>query len=1302
MKKLVLFLCFALLISTVNFAQVPQIERDALIDFYNVTDGANWNDNTNWNTANPVSSWFGVTTQIINSVEHVTGISLGDNNLQPNIPSSIGNLTELVEFFVVNTARLFGSANSIPVEMGTLSKLQTFWIEHWNLQGLIPSSFGNLNALTTLIISNTNMDGVIPSSLNTLPVLESFSINDNNFSGTIPDFTSSPINLFRIQNNNFQFGDFENEFAIYLANIATFTYSPQKALTVSPNNFLVAVGDSLTLNSAPISGSANLYQWVLNGSPVAGGTSVNLDLINIQNTEFGTYNCFVTNTIVSGLSILSATIQVSQDPLTHPDYPALLALYNATNGANWKDNTNWLDINQPLSTWIGITEENGRVTGINLGSYNNVIGTLPPEITTLTELKTFWIQGANLTGEIPSNIGDLANLTEFVLNYTTGLTGNIPTSLLNAPNLIFLVVSDNELEGTIPDFSSFNLVFFFIHNNKFQFGDFENEFTAYQSTAGANFRYKPQKRTSIDQSQIVSIGDNVFFDAIVSGNNNIYQWYHNNVLLAGEVSSTLTLNNIQTSQFGIYRCDITSSIVTGLTLQTGNFNIGGNPETNPDYPALVAFYNATNGDNWKNNTNWLDINQPLASWFGITETNGRVTDINLNRNFLNGSLPPEIGDLSELKTFNIINALQRELPSEFFNLTKLENLNLSASGIGFASSNSLTQIGNLVNLINLDLGFNGFSGNIPTEISNLINLQTLILHHNRFEGTIPSSFTALTNLQSLILSNNNLSGAIPDLSSISTLSNFDIQKNNLVFPDLEPNFSALTTLPSFVYSPQKKVGDVHGLAGNVGDTITLETVPGLGTGLTIDWYRIDELGNFTFISSGLTLDVTINTASDYGDYAYLVSSTIVTGLILESNKIILGPNPATHPDYNDLIALYNATNGDNWTKPWDITAPIHYWNIPPSFRPAKLTFDPVTDRVDIIDLSRNNLTGTLPPEVGNMTSLTRFQVFANDLTGEVPSEIWNLVNLKYLWLGAQSSRQLLLPGGIPPEISNMTNLFWLNLTWIPLTLPLQPELFNLPNLERLRMVNCGLTGVLPVGLGTIDNVLLGDNNFEGAIPADILNSTGNSRLSLRNNFFDFSDLEPLVLADNYTTLFYTPQRTKDVAQTVNETPGNDIVLSVDDTDISRAAKTKAVNNEYQWFKDNVAIAGANASTYTIFNAQPTDSGVYFCEITNPLLPGLVITRADITVNVGTLGIEEDELNTLKIYPNPTKDFLTIIFNNIENNGSLRIYDIRGRLVLEQKLKSDSSILDMTQFQNGMYILNIKTDNRNVTKKIIKQ
>ena len=96
-------------------------------------------------------------------------------------------------------------------------------------------------------------------------------------------------------------------------------------------------------------------------------------------------------------------------PLHAGDRAALEALYHAANGADWSDNTNWLS-SRPLRDWYGvITDANGRVTRLDLGS-NELVGTVPPELGNLDNLVVLNLMNNDLSGAIPSEIGDLNKL----------------------------------------------------------------------------------------------------------------------------------------------------------------------------------------------------------------------------------------------------------------------------------------------------------------------------------------------------------------------------------------------------------------------------------------------------------------------------------------------------------------------------------------------------------------------------------------------------------------------------------------------------------------------------------------------------------------------------------------------------------------------------------------------------------------------------------------------------------------------------------------------------------------------------
>ena len=109
-----------------------------------------------------------------------------------------------------------------------------------------------------------------------------------------------------------------------------------------------------------------------------------------------------------------------------PDVDALTALYQATDGDNWKSNTNWLS-DQPISTWHGVSvNDAGRVDALHLDN-NQLVGHLPPELGKLEELTRLRIAGNRLSGQIPQELVSLP-LDQLDLSRNQ-LSGPIPTGL---------------------------------------------------------------------------------------------------------------------------------------------------------------------------------------------------------------------------------------------------------------------------------------------------------------------------------------------------------------------------------------------------------------------------------------------------------------------------------------------------------------------------------------------------------------------------------------------------------------------------------------------------------------------------------------------------------------------------------------------------------------------------------------------------------------------------------------------------------------------------------------------------------
>ncbi|MEE9464029.1 MAG: leucine-rich repeat domain-containing protein [Candidatus Neomarinimicrobiota bacterium] len=743
-----------------------------------------------------------------------------------------------------------------------------------------------------------------------------------------------------------------------------------------------------------------------------------------------------------------------------------------------------------------------------------------------------------------------------------------------------------------------------------------------------------------------------------------------------------------------------------------------------DSLALVALYNSTDGANWTNNTGWLT--GPVSNWNGVNVLGGRVTRILLYTNNLSGPIPAQLGNLSNLNELFIPdNGLTGSIPEELGNLANLTSLSLDANQLigsipaelgilanlqslsldqnqltGFipaelgnlANLTSLTlegnnltgsiptELGNLANLQWLNLGTNQLSGYIPAELGNLANLTFLRLHSNQLTGSIPAGLGNLANLQWLYLGFNRLTGSLPvelgnlvnletlylnsnqltglpDLSTLTALSVLKVPSNRLTFEDLEPNMGVAST--NFTYAPQDSVGAIL-------DTILypdanlILTVSVGGSANVYQWIH-DGLD-----ITGATTDTYTITGAQQGDtgaYVLKITNTIATGLTLYSRPMDVTVYTGLQVDSLALVALYDSTDGANWTTTWNLNTPVNTWY------GVTVSGGQVTE----VNLNQSNLNGPIPAELGNLANLTYLYLGSNQLSGPIPAELGNLANLTQLNL---SSNQLSgsipaelgsldnltslcldhnqLSGSIPAELGNLANLTRLYLSSNQLSGSIPAELGNLANLTRLYLHSTQLSGSIPAELGNLANLtvlLLYSTQLSGSIPAELGNLANLTQLHLylnqlsgsipvelgnladltllnlsynqlsglpdlstltaleylkvENNRLTFRDIEPNmgVASSRFT---YAPQDSVGAAFDTTLYAGSNLILTV---------TVGGTANQYQWVKDGVELPGAISSALSISPVAHVDSGSYVLRITNTIVTGLTLYSRPIRLKV---------------------------------------------------------------------------------------
>ena len=556
-----------------------------------------------------------------------------------------------------------------------------------------------------------------------------------------------------------------------------------------------------------------------------------------------------------------------------------------------------------------------------------------------------------------------------------------------------------------------------------------------------------------------------------------------------------------------------------------------------------------------------------------------LTRLDLAHNFLSGPIPTELGSLTNLELLNLgDNDLTGPIPTELGELASLTRL--------YLYSNSLTgpiptELGRLADLESLRLGDNDLMGPIPTELGELASLTGLWLYSNSLTGPIPTELGELASLTRLSLSSNTLTGAIPtELGRLADLESLYLSYNDLTGP-IPESFLELEALERFRFEGNadlcapgtidfvtwlEGIEDISGPYCNESDAGVLnllyESSGGpdwtnssgwLETPALNEWYGVtaDALGRV------VTLDLTRNglagqLPANLGELAHMTELRIagntglsgrlplsLVGLSLQAlhyaGTELCAPVDTSFRDWLNaipshegtsvqcaplaereiLVAFYHATGGQDWTnnENWLTDAPLGQWH--------GVSTDS-EDRVTELSLFENNLTGSLPPELGHLTRLRILYLPQNwRLTGPIPPQLGNLARLETMRLqftdltgpippelGRLSELTELdvwrarLSGSIPPELGSLANLAVLALGENQLTGPIPPELGNLRSLQQLYLVRNALTGPLPHELGNLSELellSLDQNDLTGSISPELGRLANLKELGVANN-----------------------------------------------------------------------------------------------------------------------------------------------------------------------------------------------------------
>jgi Leucine-rich repeat (LRR) protein len=491
---------------------------------------------------------------------------------------------------------------------------------------------------------------------------------------------------------------------------------------------------------------------------------------------------------------------------------------------------------------------------------------------------------------------------------------------------------------------------------------------------------------------------------------------------------------------------------------------------------------------------------------------------------------------------------------------------------------------------------NNLTGNIPSSLSNLTNLDWLNLYGNHLSGSIPSSLGNFTNMLGFYLANNQLSGSIPHelgnlgINQFATSVQIDLSNNQLT-GSIPSEFGNIEFLDELKLSNNQLSGSIPASLGNLVN---------LYYGLDLSYNQLSgaipsELGNLvnvygTFNLSHNQLSGSIPSSfSNFAGYAVIdLSYNQLSGTI----PVTLGNNPIY-----DLYLNNNNLEG----------------NIPAS----------LANILGSVNLSYNQLNGSISPEFGGSHSFYKLDFSHNQLNGNIP----------------------------PFSASNSINVLYLN--------------------------DNNLSGRIPVSLGKViylTNLNLSHNRLFGNIPASLANQPL-TELNLSYNRFGFEGME--LIAQTFSFAIYNKQ--KPIPIHLNN---NTLTVFAGGTLANNTYRWYIIGQA-----DSIVIHGDSVfhpSKSGVYYAKVINSVAKHLTLKSDSITYIaspIFSKANTTSFENALQAN-DKTKMFLVYPNPAKDMLHVQANNLT---SFSLIDQKGKILITTNIDGNGKI-NVSKITAGIYYL----------------
>ena len=386
-----------------------------------------------WEDENNLNSWEYVG---VDREGWVTSLNIYGRQMNGHIPAAIGELTHL------NTLMLqgLGITDTVPEEIGSLTELERLWIQNNQLEGSLPSTIYNLPKMRSLGIANNYFNFAITKQM-----------QQNSVMWQNLDLRNSYINPQRGREENGVWKQYHVD-----------VEGAVSSITLNSTDVTLGLGEEFQLSIVghePADANISNVEWTSWTRVGEYSYSNNDNVISISENGLISVNGYgeamVRVRILDGggqevwvnIHVLDAEQVAYQNELKD----ILMEFYTATGGPAWYNQNNWAT-DAPITSWGGLTFDNGKLTRIEL-RHNNLKGTIPDSFWNITSLTFLKLESNELSGAFPAKIVNLTNLDHINLcgNKFTGTISGVLEILSSLTKLRYLDIQDNPFTGTVSD-----------------------------------------------------------------------------------------------------------------------------------------------------------------------------------------------------------------------------------------------------------------------------------------------------------------------------------------------------------------------------------------------------------------------------------------------------------------------------------------------------------------------------------------------------------------------------------------------------------------------------------------------------------------------------------------------------------------------------------------------------------------------------------------------------------------------------------------------------------------------------------